>query len=63
MKGKVKMIAVKTPVKCKDCKFAKMSQGELRCILFQTKENLLPVKEVRDPKGVCGPEGHYFKPK
>lgn len=57
------MIAVKTPVKCKDCKFAKKSQGELRCVLFQTKENLLPVKDLRDPKGVCGPEGHYFKPK
>ena len=56
------MIAVKI-VNCKDCKFSKKSQGELRCVLFQTKENLLLVKDLRDSKGVCGPEGHYFKPK
>jgi hypothetical protein len=61
------MTIVKPPinplVNCKDCKFAKKSQGELRCVLFQTRDNLILVKELRDPKGVCGPEAHYFKPK
>ena len=50
-------------VNCKDCKFSKSFQGELRCILFQTKDTLMSVKDLRDPKGVCGPEAHYFKPK
>ncbi len=58
------MVLVKaTPLKlnCKDCKFSKMSQGELRCILFRNTNNYLTTKELRDPKGVCGPEAHYFK--
>ena len=54
---------VKFQVNCKDCKFSKQSQGELRCVLFQTRDNLLPVKDLRDLKGVCGPDAHYFKPK